>query len=133
MPFPGNAYDLVTCLGVLEHIPQPEKTLREMRRVCRANGSCILVVPNAASPYFWFGGGTGQIEENPRTLGGWKFLLEQNGWQIKRVFRNPGPLNCQMRGMNARLKRFALKLINCLPLSLTYQFVIYARPKQATG
>jgi 2-polyprenyl-3-methyl-5-hydroxy-6-metoxy-1,4-benzoquinol methylase len=132
LPFPDQTYDLVTCLGVLEHIPHPEITVREMRRVCRPTGCGIWVVPNARSPYFWFGGGTGQIEENPRTLAGWKSLLEQNGWQIERVFRDPGPIDPPAQGMNARLKRFALKFMNCLPLSLTYQFVIYAQSVKQT-
>ena len=128
LPFPNNAYNLVTCLGVLEHIPRPEMTLREMQRVCHADGVCVLVVPNIGSPYFWFDKGTGQIEENPRTLAGWKLLLEQNGWKIEDMFRDPGPLNHPIRGIGGHLKRLALKLTNCLPFSLTYQFVIYARP-----
>lgn len=70
LPFPSDAYDLVMCLGVLEHIPHPEMTLREMRRVCRAKGRGVWILPNANSPYFWLGGGTGEIEENPRTLSG---------------------------------------------------------------
>ncbi|MGH7951489.1 MAG: class I SAM-dependent methyltransferase [Limisphaerales bacterium] len=133
LPFPDHDYDLVTCLGVLEHIPHPEITVREMRRVCRANGRGIWVVPNASSPYFWFGGGTGQIEENPRPLAGWKSLLEQNGWQIERAFRDPGPLDSPAHGRCAHLKRCALKIMNRLPLSLTYQFVIYARPMRQIG
>jgi 2-polyprenyl-3-methyl-5-hydroxy-6-metoxy-1,4-benzoquinol methylase len=128
LPFLDNAYSLVTCLGVLEHIPHPEITVREMRRVCRADGRGIWVVPNASCPYFWFGGGTGQIEENPRSLAGWESLLEQNGWQIERVFRDPGPMNAPVRGITGHLKRLMLKLTNGFPISLAYQFVIYARP-----
>lgn len=128
LPFPDHAYDLVTCLGVLEHIPHPEITVREMCRVCRAGGRGIWVVPNVKSPYFWFGRGTGQIEENPRSLAGWKSLLEQSGWQIEQAFRDPGPLDFAVRGMTGHLKRLTLKLINRFPITLTYQFVIYARP-----
>jgi 2-polyprenyl-3-methyl-5-hydroxy-6-metoxy-1,4-benzoquinol methylase len=128
LPFPDNAFDLVTCLGVLEHIPRPEMTLREMRRVCRSTGCGVWVVPNARSPYFWRGGGTGQIEETPRTLAGWRTLLGANGWEIERVFRDPGPLDRPVHGTRAHLKRFGLKLVNGLPLSFAYQFVIYARP-----
>lgn len=128
LPFPDNAYSLVTCLGVLEHLPDPEITVREMRRVCRPDGQSIWVVPNAGSPYFWFGGGTGQIEENPRSLAGWRSLLKDNGWEIERVLRDPGPLNRPACGMRARAKRTALKTLNHLPLQFTYQFVIYTRP-----
>lgn len=128
LPFPDHNFDLVTCLGVLEHIPHPEITVREMRRVCRPDGRGVWVVPNARSPYFWFGGGTGQIEEHPRPLAGWKSLLEQNGWQIERVFRDPGPVDSPVCGIGGRLKRLALKLMNGFPISFTYQFVIHAHP-----
>ncbi|MGH8022052.1 MAG: class I SAM-dependent methyltransferase [Limisphaerales bacterium] len=128
LPFPDNTYRLVTCLGVLEHILHPEITVREMRRVCRPDGRGVWVVPNAGSPYFWLDGGTGQIEENPRSLAGWRLLLKDNGWEIERVLRDPGPLNRPACGAPARFKRLALKILNRVPLRFTYQFVIYARP-----
>lgn len=128
LPFASQHFDVVACLGVLEHIPDPEKTLREMRRVCRPGGLGVWVLPNSSSPYFWFGGGTGQIEETPRTLAQWKNLLEASGWRIERVTKDPGPIDLPSVGTKAWTKRVALKLINFLPISLTYQFVIHARP-----
>jgi len=44
----SGAYDLVLCLEVLEHLAEPERALRELRRVTRAG--CILSVPH--EPFF---------------------------------------------------------------------------------
>lgn len=38
MPFPDNSFNAVWTINVLEHVPQPEKALSEMRRVLRPDG-----------------------------------------------------------------------------------------------
>jgi ubiquinone/menaquinone biosynthesis C-methylase UbiE len=48
IPFEDNYFDLVLALEVLEHIENPEKGLKEIRRVCRNH--CIVSVPN--EPWF---------------------------------------------------------------------------------
>ncbi len=47
----SRAYDLVLCLEVLEHLPEPERALAELRRVSRAR--VILSVPH--EPFFRLG------------------------------------------------------------------------------
>jgi len=44
LPFPDNAFDVVTCLEALEFTPNPEKTLAELVRVLRPGG--LLLVTN---------------------------------------------------------------------------------------
>lgn len=44
LPFPDKSFDLVFCCEVLEHVEDPEKVLREMKRV--AAKYCIVSVPN---------------------------------------------------------------------------------------
>ena len=51
LPFEGKSFDLVVCLEVLEHLPEPARALRELRRVAR--GGCLLSVPH--EPYFRLG------------------------------------------------------------------------------
>jgi SAM-dependent methyltransferase len=51
LPFPARSYDLVLCLEVLEHLPEPERALRELRRVARHG--CLVSVPH--EPYFRLG------------------------------------------------------------------------------
>lgn len=45
LPFPDDSFDVVTCMEVLEHIPDKifESGLAELRRVCR--GQLIMTVP----------------------------------------------------------------------------------------
>jgi SAM-dependent methyltransferase len=43
MPFVDDSIDLVVGLEVLEHVPQPERALADIARVCR--GTAILSVP----------------------------------------------------------------------------------------
>jgi SAM-dependent methyltransferase len=48
LPFEDRSFDLVVCLEVLEHLPEPVRALRELRRVAR--GGCLLSVPY--EPFF---------------------------------------------------------------------------------
>lgn len=45
LPFADDAYDLVFCNHVLEHIPNDRKAMRELRRVLRPDGLAILQHP----------------------------------------------------------------------------------------
>jgi len=51
LPFGDQSFDLVVCLEVLEHLPEPVRALRELRRVAR--GGCLLSVPH--EPFFRVG------------------------------------------------------------------------------
>jgi SAM-dependent methyltransferase len=42
MPFPNSSFDAIWTIWVLEHIPEPERTLREMRRVLKPGGLLYL-------------------------------------------------------------------------------------------
>lgn len=51
MPFPDNSFDALWSLWVLEHIPNPEKALLEMRRVVKPGGHIFLRVRNDVDRY----------------------------------------------------------------------------------
>lgn len=51
LDFPDAAFDVVTCLDVIEHTPDDQRTLRELRRVARPGGLLLLTVP--AHPTLW--------------------------------------------------------------------------------
>jgi SAM-dependent methyltransferase len=46
LPFPDGSFDLVFSYHALEHIPEPEKAVREMRRVVRPGGGVWVGTPN---------------------------------------------------------------------------------------
>lgn len=49
LPFPDQSFDFLSCNQVLEHIFETEKLVREFRRVLRADGLCVISVPNTAA------------------------------------------------------------------------------------
>lgn len=48
LPFPEGAFDTVFCSQVLEHVPEPEKVLREFHRILNPGGQLLLSVPHLA-------------------------------------------------------------------------------------
>ena len=45
LPFVDHSFDVVLCTEVLEHVPEPVKTLKEFHRVLKPGGHLILSVP----------------------------------------------------------------------------------------
>ncbi|GLB50527.1 class I SAM-dependent methyltransferase [Neptunitalea lumnitzerae] len=45
LPFPDNAYDVILCNHVLEHIPDDTKAMQELFRVLKPGGMAILQIP----------------------------------------------------------------------------------------
>ena len=43
-PLPSNAFDAVTCLNVLEHVPDDLKALSELHRLLRPSGRLVITV-----------------------------------------------------------------------------------------
>jgi SAM-dependent methyltransferase len=92
LPFAEAKFDLVSCLGALEHFIDPELALKEMVRVAKDDASFLLLVPNAdfltrRLGLYW---GTEQaaVKEDVRTLGEWKELFEAADLRIKERWRD---------------------------------------------
>jgi len=45
LPFPDEEFNFVSIIHTLEHCPEPEKVLTEIRRVLKPNGRILVVVP----------------------------------------------------------------------------------------
>lgn len=70
LPFPDSHFDLVVCCEVLEHLDDPKKALRELRRI--ATKYCLLSVPN--EPF-------------------WRLLNMMRGAYIANLGNTPGHVN----------------------------------------
>lgn len=53
LPYADNAFDLVTCSWVLEHLQSPEKTLAEVARVLKPGGCFLFITPNKNNYVVW--------------------------------------------------------------------------------
>jgi SAM-dependent methyltransferase len=93
LPFDASSFDLVTCLGSLEHFPSPERGAAELARVVRPDGRAIVFVPNLFFlGHIWFGlrhgtepsEGGQDFSETFRTSEGWRALLEGAGLAVER-------------------------------------------------
>jgi SAM-dependent methyltransferase len=51
LPIPDATFDLVTALGVIEHVPDDERMLSELLRVVRPGGHMLLMT--SAHPWLW--------------------------------------------------------------------------------
>lgn len=78
----NDAYDTLLCLAVLEHVSDPFSAIKEMRRILKKDGTCILSAPHIA-----------RLHEEPHdyfryTHYGIKALLEKNGFRIIEIEKN---------------------------------------------
>jgi SAM-dependent methyltransferase len=51
IPLPDRCFEVVTCLDVLEHVPDDRRALSELLRVTRPGGTLVVTVP--AYPSLW--------------------------------------------------------------------------------
>src|SRR5207247_5038574 len=50
LPFIDESFDLIVCLWVLEHLPDPAAMLREVHRTLRPGGHFVFLTPNMRNP-----------------------------------------------------------------------------------
>ncbi|MBD2345477.1 class I SAM-dependent methyltransferase [Anabaena subtropica] len=84
IPVENNKYDLVICNQVIEHIPEPEATLKELYRVLKPNGQLWL-----SAPFFYEEHGI-PYDFYRYTQFGHKYLFEKIGFEIKKIERLEG-------------------------------------------
>lgn len=129
MPFEDGYFDLVTCLGSLEHFLDQPRALREMRRVAKPGATLLILVPNAGFLTRRLGlyGGTRQvtIRETVRSLEEWRMLLRDAGLEVCARWRDLHPLSAAwifQGSINTRLLRLAQALaLSLWPLRWQYQ------------
>jgi SAM-dependent methyltransferase len=50
LPFPSSTFDLALAVWMLEHVPEPQRTLTEIARVLKPGGVFLFLTPNALHP-----------------------------------------------------------------------------------
>jgi ubiquinone/menaquinone biosynthesis C-methylase UbiE len=87
LPFDDLSFDLVTCLGSLEHFVDPVAALHEMRRVAVDGARFVILVPNADFMTRRLGLFKGtyqtQAKEQVRTLAAWQALFAEAGLVVE--------------------------------------------------
>src|SRR4029079_1265549 len=91
LPLDNQQFDFVSCLGALEHFPDPRAALLEMARVAKPGALFLLLVPNAGFLPRRLGlySGTDQakVREDVRALREWQQLFESAGLRIVHPLR----------------------------------------------
>lgn len=122
LPFSDGQFETVTCFEVLEHVPDPIATLREIRRV--SNRNIIITVPNCQLPpvmeeanlcfYHW----TDRTHINFFTLTSLQALVTEAGFSIQHaVLINPSnawQIALHALGLPAGARRLIAKILHRL-------------------
>lgn len=92
LPFKNNRFQVVSCLGALEHFIDPQQALKEMVRTATREAIFLILVPNAGFLTRRLGlyRGTAQaaIKEEWRSLDDWKRLFESAGLQVEKAWKD---------------------------------------------
>jgi ubiquinone/menaquinone biosynthesis C-methylase UbiE len=135
LPYKRGSFDKVTNIGGLEHAPNMEKALHEIKRVCKDAGMFCIVVPNKDFLLYRIlpieGTKQSAMEEHLLTLRNWKRLFNSEGINIVSINADRGPKIRKDLGIfvffRGIIRKFILMLICLLPLDYTYQFVFICR------
>ncbi len=83
LPWTEERFDLITCLDVIEHTPDDQRTLRELRRVCRPGGFLLVTVP--AHQVLWSAHDEYNHHYRRYSRRSLRRAAEASGWRIGRI------------------------------------------------
>lgn len=131
LPFDDNTFDVVSCLGSLEHFIEPDKALSEMIRVAKDDAVFLLLVPNAGflTRRLKLYSGTHQaaVREDVRSLEAWKALFESVGLRIEQRWKDLHVLSWSWVRAGAWYS-WPLRVVQALALALwplSWQYQVY--------
>ena len=119
LPFISDAFDFVTCLGLIEHLPDPQSAITELFRVTKPGGMALITVPNMVGPFpffvpLWYLSGERyrfgwkNMVGSMYTRGSLKKELEFSGWVVESVspFKGSSLLEWAKVPFNTNLAEF---------------------------
>lgn len=141
LPWEDKTFDVVTCLGSLEHFVDKSRALLEMVRVAKSDAQILILVPNAGFVTRRLGLFTGTeqaaVIEEVKTLSEWSALFEACGLRVVERWRDLHVLSAGwiMRGAWHLwpLRLSQALLLAAWPLSWQYQCYCLCRPMRAAG
>jgi SAM-dependent methyltransferase len=80
LPYPAAAFDLITCLDVLEHVPDDVRALGELRRVARPGAALVVTVP--AYEALWSAHDENNLHYRRYRRGRLRRGAAEAGWQL---------------------------------------------------
>jgi SAM-dependent methyltransferase len=83
LPWEDGTFELITCLDVIEHLPDDVAALRELRRVSRPGGWLLVTVP--AYPALWSQHDTANHHYRRYRRGPLRTAATSAGWQLHRL------------------------------------------------
>lgn len=138
LPFESDSFDVVTCLGSLEHFINPVESLKEMVRVAKPTAKFVILVPNKdfLTRKLRLFSGTYQVDakEEVRTLGEWNDLFNSAGLVVNHRWKDLHVVAFSwvlLNGWKYMLPRFFQALALCVwPLKWQYQVFHLASVKK---
>jgi 2-polyprenyl-3-methyl-5-hydroxy-6-metoxy-1,4-benzoquinol methylase len=83
LPYDGETFDLITCLDVIEHVPDDVAALVELRRVARSGAWLLVTVP--AYQALWSRHDEANHHYRRYSRSSLRGAARSAGWQIERV------------------------------------------------
>ena len=137
LPFANARFDLVTCMGSLEHFLDKPGALAEMRRVAKPGATFLILVPNAGFLTrrlgFYRGTQQAKVKEEVLELDRWSELLQQSGLVVIDRWRDLHPISWRwIRHGNPLAWPFrALQALALATWPVTWQYQVYHYCKAA--
>ncbi|KJV30921.1 class I SAM-dependent methyltransferase [Luteibacter yeojuensis] len=139
LPFDDATFDVVTCMGSLEHFLDKPAALREMMRVAKPGAEFLLLVPNAGflTRRLRLYGGTHQVKvkEDVLSLNAWAELFSSVGLDVTHRRRDLHPLGIgwitHARWYTWPARAMQALLLACWPIKWQYQVYHYATRRQS--
>lgn len=108
LPFEAGAFDAVLSSGTLEHVADPEASLREIHRILRAGGHFVIYnLPNRLSWIEWIGLLRGTAHERRYRLREAREWLRARGFDVLAA-RHENVVPCTFSSLPARLRPILL-------------------------
>jgi len=90
--YPDKSFDYITCIGVLEHFLDMDRSIAELKRVAKDTAQYCIMVPNSRTIYWnlaqTFSRSHRESNENANSLEEWQDFFSSYGFKILNIHRD---------------------------------------------